>query len=160
MLDISVRTVPLHGSCVNDSSICSPHAHCTSDGTCVCSDNYTGNGQSCYITDCARCSPHADCDALGAVDGHKVYSCRCRQEYIGDGLTCTLAIVQNPCSACAADAICLQDVCICREGFEGDGRMCTKQTGTTDCVLHFDKCHKFAQCDTVTKRCMCRLGEN
>lgn len=93
------------------------------------------------------------------------YSCVCREGYIGNGYTCTLAtndddnyrnrqisvessegknigelLPENlPCNQCSQNAECFNNVCVCKNGWSGDGIECYYNC-QYDSVWSVDRC--------------------
>ncbi|CAK9297424.1 unnamed protein product [Gordionus sp. m RMFG-2023] len=152
--------------CSKDEGICDINAECYVNKSvginqCRCLEGYLGNGFNCdkimisspssvsptpiftELQDCSQnsniCDKNAECfwDA-----SKKLYSCRCKIGYLGDGRQCKFTDMSRDCSYvdyCHERAQCTYDStrslfeCMCNPGYKGDG--------ITVCV--FDKSCKY-----------------
>lgn len=57
----------------------------------------TEHNGDCFITDCSLCAEEAACEANNAFGDLLVFRCDCPSTHDGDGITCTLREVDNPC---------------------------------------------------------------
>uniref|UniRef100_UPI00398F750A stabilin-2-like n=1 Tax=Pristiophorus japonicus TaxID=55135 RepID=UPI00398F750A len=102
--------------CAQNNGGCSEFAKCSQSGvkvSCSCHTEYSGDGYVCEPIDrCADgnnglCHEHAICTVTGA----NKRQCTCKDNYIGDGINCTVKeLLVNRCfqdnGKCHADANC------------------------------------------------------
>ncbi|KAE8615136.1 hypothetical protein XENTR_v10008418 [Xenopus tropicalis] len=110
------RTCNVVNLCKQNNGGCDSNAKCSQSGvkvTCSCLKGYKGDGNVCAAIDpCADgfnggCDEHAICTMTGP-DKRK---CECKDQYIGDGLSCEVKKLPiNRClqdnGQCHADALC------------------------------------------------------
>ncbi|XP_023995250.1 stabilin-2-like [Salvelinus sp. IW2-2015] len=115
------------------------------DGSCSCTEGWTGDRCHLKIEKKLVCSPECHSNAVCLPDN----ICLCQSQYVGDGLNCTapdLCAEYN--GGCHQHAACLQtDLqvnCTCLSGYEGDGYVCSP---INRCVTETNGgCSDFATC--------------
>lgn len=168
---MSNKVTPLgqEDPCVSGRATCGPHSSCVVKGesfACVCHTGYKSlyEGNSFVCVDLDECSARThNCDSNADCYNHDGgFRCRCRPDFKGDGVTCTL-ISQCHNMRCDVNAQCVESYgstpsCVCNSGFSGDGRNCWPVTGhpcdncsvDADCVLKSDAESGY--------ECQCRPG--
>lgn len=171
---MSNKIVPIghEDPCIRGRTTCGPSSVCVVNGEsykCICNDGYSNtyqsDGEACVDIDECSAGTH-NCDSNAECFNYEGgFTCRCRQGYDGDGVTCSAEKTGCSTIRCDPNAQCIEEgataQCVCSNGYSGDGFRCWPNREATTCdVLH--NCSPYAICaysySVNSYTCQCSAG--